>query len=167
MHGGRVEVHSDGPGAGSEFVVTIPVVLADAESNNCNTESAQPSNRRRILVVDDNRDAATSLAMMLKLMGNETKTAHDGLEALDIAAAFLPDLILLDIGMPRLNGSETAKRIRTQPWGKDVVLVALTGWGQEEDRRKSAESGFNLHMVKPIELATLESLLINLQANTA
>ena len=105
--------------------------------------------------------------MMLKLMGNEAKTAHDGLEALDVAAAYRPDLILLDIGMPRLNGYETAKRIREQPWGKGVVLVALTGWGQEEDRRKSDEAGFDSHMVKPIEPAALEKLLANLKADTA
>ena len=107
-----------------------------------------------------------SLAMMLKLMGNEAKTAHDGLEALDVAAAYRPDLILLDIGMPRLNGYDTAKHIRQQPWGKGVVLVALTGWGQDEDRRKSEEAGFDSHMVKPIEPAALEKLLANLKADT-
>ena len=108
-----------------------------------------------------------SLAMMLRLMGNEAKTAHDGLEALDVAGAFRPDVILLDIGMPRLNGHETAKRIRKQPWGKGVVLVALTGWGQDEDRRKSVEAGFDSHMVKPVEPAALERLLANLHADTA
>jgi CheY-like chemotaxis protein len=100
-------------------------------------------------------------------MGNEARTAHDGLEALDVAAAYKPDLILLDIGMPRLNGYETAKRIREQPWGLGVVLVALTGWGQEEDRRKSEEAGFDSHIVKPIDPAALEKLLANLQADTA
>jgi CheY-like chemotaxis protein len=96
---------------------------------------------------------------MLRLMGNESKTAHDGIEALDIAAAFRPDLILLDIGMPRLNGYETARRIRQQPWGKDVVLVALTGWGQDDDRQKSRDAGFDSHIVKPIQMETLEELL--------
>jgi CheY-like chemotaxis protein len=105
--------------------------------------------------------------MMLNLMGNEAKTAHDGLAALDVAAAFRPDLILLDIGMPRLNGHETARRIRAQPWGEGVVLVALTGWGQEEDRRKSQEAGFDSHMTKPIEPAALEKLLASLRADTA
>jgi CheY-like chemotaxis protein len=122
-------------------------------------EGAEVSGRRRVLVVDDNRDAAISLAVMLRLMGNESKTAHDGLEALEVAAAFRPDLILLDIGMPKLNGYDTARQIRQQPWGKHVTLVALTGWGQEEDRRKSREAGFDSHMVKPIQLPDLEKLL--------
>ena len=167
MHGGSVGVESDGPGMGSEFVVRLPVVLSVAQPNVGDEAPERSSNRRRILVVDDNVDAAMSLAMMLKLMGNEAKTAHDGLEALNVAGTFRPDLILLDIGMPRLNGHETAKRIREQPWGKGVLLVALTGWGQEEDRRKSDESGFDSHMVKPVEPAALETLLANLHAETA
>jgi PAS domain S-box-containing protein len=167
MHGGSVRVESDGPGTGSEFVVRLPVVLSVAQPNGVDEADARPLSRRRILVVDDNVDAAMSLAIMLKLMGNETKTAHDGLEALDVAGAFRPDVILLDIGMPRLNGHETAKRIREQPWGKSVMLVALTGWGQEEDRRKSDEAGFDSHMVKPVEPAAVERLLANLHADTA
>ena len=152
-------VQSDGPGMGSEFVVRLPVVLSLAQPQNDDEEPVRSSSGRRVLVVDDNVDAAISLAMMLKLMGNETKTAHDGLEALDVAAAYRPDLILLDIGMPKLNGYDTARHIRQQPWGKSVVLVALTGWGQEEDRRKSEDAGFDPHMTKPIEPAALEKLL--------
>ena len=167
MHGGGVEVKSDGHGMGSEFAVRLPVVLSVVQPQVDDTEPTGPSSRRRILVVDDNRDAAMSLAMMLQLMGNETKTAHDGLEALDVAAVYRPDLMLLDIGMPRLNGYDTAKQIRQQPWGKRIVLVALTGWGQDEDRRKSQDAGFDSHMVKPIEPAALEKLLANLKAETA
>ena len=167
MHGGCVGVESDGPGLGSEFFVRLPVVLSLAEPTGDDAEPARPSTRTRILVVDDNVDAAMSLAMMLRLMRNEAKTAHDGLEALEVAEAFRPDLILLDIGMPRLNGYETAKRIREQPWGQSVVLVALTGWGQEDDRRKTDEAGFNSHIVKPIEPAALEKLLANLRADSA
>jgi PAS domain S-box-containing protein len=167
MHGGSVGVESDGPGTGSEFTVRLPVVLSMARPEPVDDQRGRSSNRRKVLVVDDNVDAAMSLAMMLKLMGNETKTAHDGLEALDVAATYRPELILLDIGMPRLNGHETAKRIREQPWGKGVVLVALTGWGQEEDRIKSEQAGFNAHMVKPVELSALEKLLTNLRADTA
>lgn len=167
MHGGSVGVESDGPGTGSEFMVRLPVALSVAQPSGGDEVVTRPSSRRRILVVDDNVDAAMSLAMMLKLMGNETRTAHDGLEALDVAGAFRPDLILLDIGMPRLNGHETAKRIREQPWGQGVLLVALTGWGQEEDRRKSDEAGFDAHMVKPVEPAALEKLLADLCADTA
>ena len=103
---------------------------------------------------------------MLRLMGNESKTAHDGLEAIEVAAAFRPDLILLDIGMPKLNGYDTARQIRQQPWGQHVVLVALTGWGQDEDRRKSQDAGFDSHMVKPIQLQDLEKLLASSSAAT-
>ena len=115
--------------------------------------------------MDDNRDAAKSLAIMLKLMGNETQTAHDGLEPSKSAATFRPDLVLLDIGMPKFNGYDTAQRIRQEPWGKNVVLVALTGWGQEEDKRRSLEAGFNFHMVKPVDPAALEKLLSGLQVS--
>lgn len=167
MHGGSVSVESNGPGTGSEFKVLLPVVLSMALTNEIRTETNQTLCVRKILVVDDNVDAAVSLAMMLKLMGNEAKTAHDGLEAIQVAAVYKPDLILLDIGMPRLNGHETAKRIREQPWGKDVILVALTGWGQEEDRLKSEQAGFDAHMVKPIEPAALETLLLNVKVVTA
>lgn len=167
MHGGSVAVESGGHGAGSEFTVHLPVVMSVSEPTDDAEKPALPSSRRRILVVDDNKDAAMSLAMMLQLMGNETETAHDGLEALDVAAAYRPDLILLDIGMPRLNGYETAKQIRQQPWGKSIVLVALTGWGQAEDRRKSNEAGFDSHMVKPIEPGALEVLLANMASRTA
>jgi PAS domain S-box-containing protein len=159
MHQGSVEVKSDGHRTGSEFIVRLPVAMSVAKPDQTDERASGSSNRRRVLVVDDNRDAAMSLAMMLKLMGNETRTAHDGQEAIDVAAAFRPDLILLDIGMPRLNGYDTAKQIRQQSWGKTIVLVALTGWGQDEDRRKSDEAGFDSHMVKPIEPAALEKLL--------
>ena len=167
MHGGSVKAKSDGHGMGSEFIVRLPVMLSVAEEHALAEHASGPSTLRRILVVDDNRDAASSLAMMPELMGNEAKTAHDGLEALEVAPLFRPDLIFLDIGMPRLNGHETAKRIRELPWGKTVTLVALTGWGQDEDRRKSEEAGFNSHMVKPIELAGLEKLLTSLAAKSA
>ncbi len=167
MHDGSVEVKSDGHGMGSEFIVQLPIVLSVAQPNYVDEQDGEPSTRRRILVVDDNRDAAMSLAMMLKLMGNDAKTAHDGFEALEAAAAYRPDLILLDIGMPRLNGYETAKAIREKPWGKTIVLVALTGWGQEDDRRRSEAAGFDSHMVKPIEPAILEKLLVTSNVNTA
>lgn len=166
MHGGSVNVESDGPGMGSEFTIRLPMVSTAEQQKDSDEETMHLSGGRRVLVVDDNVDAAMSLAMMLKLMGNETKTAYDGLEALDTAAIYRPDLILLDIGMPRLNGHETAMRIREQPWGKKVVLVALTGWGQDEDRRKSREAGFDVHMVKPIEPAALKNLMSGFHKNT-
>ncbi len=168
QHGGSVEARSDGHGTGSEFIIRLPVAFSKSSGERTmNAENQTRSNAaHRILVVDDNRDAATSLAIMFKLMGNETRTAHDGLEALDAAATFRPNMVMLDIGMPRLNGFDTARRMREQPWGKDAVLVALTGWGQEEDKRRSLEAGFNFHLVKPVDLAAIEKLLAGLQVNT-
>ncbi|HKB34840.1 MAG TPA: response regulator [Gemmataceae bacterium] len=113
----------------------------------------------RILVVDDNKDAADSLGRLLRMMGHEVHTAYDGLEAVGAAAAFQPDVALLDIGLPKLNGLEAARRIREQQRGGDIVLIALTGWGQEDDRRRSREAGFDHHMTKPVEFDALEKLL--------
>ena len=109
--------------------------------------------------MDDNRDGAASLGVMLSLMGHDSRTAHDGLEALEVAESFRPDLMLLDIGLPKLNGYEVCRRIRQQPWGKDVFMVAVTGWGQEDDRRRSEEAGFDRHIVKPLDAAALRRLL--------
>jgi len=125
---------------------------------------SEPKNTpsRRILVVDDNKDSAESLTILLSLVGNETQTAFDGLEAMESAATFKPELILLDIGLPKLNGYEVARKIREQPWGKKMVLVALTGWGQEEDRCRSRKAGFDHHLTKPIDLGSLKKLLTSL-----
>jgi CheY-like chemotaxis protein len=118
--------------------------------------------KHRILIVDDNRDAATSLAMLLKLTGHETHVAHDGHDALEMAATLLPEVVLLDIGLPKLNGYDVCRRIREQPSGKNIVLVALTGWGHEDDRQKSKDAGFNAHLVKPVDHAALAKLLAEL-----
>jgi PAS domain S-box-containing protein len=159
MHGGTVMAHSAGAGQGSEFVVSLPKA-PDAEREEKAPKSAAADSRRcRILVVDDSRDAAASLGMLLTLMGHDLRTAHDGLEALKLAEAFRPELVLLDIGLPRLNGYDTCRRIREQPWGEGMFIVAVTGWGQEDDRRRSREAGFNQHIVKPIDFAALEKLL--------
>ena len=160
MHGGSVEARSDGFGKGSEFVVRLPLALSpvgDKPADPADLVHSTPG--QRILVVDDNLDAAESLAMMLTMMGNETQTAHDGLEALDVAAAFRPDVMLLDIGMPKLNGYEVCRRLRQQAWGERIVVIALTGWGQEEDKRRSQEAGFDAHLVKPVLPSDLEQLL--------
>lgn len=119
--------------------------------------------RFKILVVDDNHDSALSMAMMLSIMGHDTRTAHDGESAVDTAESFLPDVVLLDIGLPKLNGYEVAQRIREKAWGKSMYLIAVTGWGQEEDRQRSSEVGLNQHMVKPVEPAALEKLLAELR----
>ncbi len=161
MHGGSVQALSHGHGQGSEFVVRLPVVESQVGANfrrQSDARQTTPANRR-ILVVDDNRDAANSLAMMLRLMGNDTAIAHDGLQALDVAANFRPDVALLDIGMPRLNGYDTALQMRKEAWGRDILLVALTGWGQEDDKRRTQEAGFNHHLVKPLDFAVLDKLL--------
>jgi PAS domain S-box-containing protein len=172
LHGGTLGVHSSGPGQGSEFVVRLPLASNEWRvTSDENKEAAgdvlapHPSPlaaKRRILVVDDNEDSAESLTVLLKLSGNETQTAYDGLEAVEAAATFRPDVILLDIGLPELNGYEVARKIREQPWGKKMALVALTGWGQEEDRRRSQEAGFNHHLTKPVDPAALTKLLVSL-----
>jgi CheY-like chemotaxis protein len=117
------------------------------------------SQSRRILIVDDNVDSTLSMAMMLRLFGNSTATAHDGLEALEVAERFRPEVILLDLGMPRLNGYDVARRLRGEAWAEDVLLIALTGWGQEHERRKTMEAGFDHHLVKPVDVEVLKRLL--------
>jgi PAS domain S-box-containing protein len=160
MHHGTVEAHSDGLGRGSEFIVRLPMLVADAQPQAMAPVSKPTSTlRRRILIVDDNRDGATSLALLLTVNGHETDTAHDGLEAIEVAERFRPDTVLLDIGLPKLNGYEVCRRIREQPWAKDVLLVAVTGWGQEEDRYRSKEAGFNTHIVKPVDTDALVKIL--------
>ena len=120
----------------------------------------------RILVVDDNADSALSLAMMLSIMGHDTRTAHDGETAVTTAESFLPEVVLLDIGLPKLNGYEVAQRIRTSSWGSSMFLIAVTGWGQDEDRQRSAEVGLNVHMVKPVEPSALQKLLAGLRPDS-
>jgi PAS domain S-box-containing protein len=162
MHGGKVEARSEGPGRGSEFIIRLPILDETRERSSqgsAQRPAAETEPQCRILVVDDNRDSASSLGMMLKLMGNEVYTAHDGLAALEAAEQFRPDFILLDIGLPKLNGYEACRRIRAQPWSRGMVIVALTGWGQEEDRRRSHEAGFDHHLVKPVDVGILRVLM--------
>lgn len=167
MHDGTIEAHSNGSDQGSEFVVRLPLIPSPLETPpRIDGLRAAALSGSRILVVDDNKDSADSLAMLLRLKGNEIRTAHDGLEAVRVAETFHPELVLLDIGLPRLNGYDVARHIRQQRWSRDVILVALTGWGQDEDRRRSKEAGFNFHIVKPVELSALESLLADSQAKT-
>ena len=151
----HVEAHSDGPGKGSEFVIRLPFV-ADVPADGAASETAPPTDEpqgrvHRILAVDDNQDAVDILARTLQLKGHEVQTAYDGIEAVDVAARFKPDVVLLDIGLPRLNGYDVARRIRQLPGGKSTILIAITGWGQEEDRRQSQQSGFDMHLVKPVD----------------
>jgi CheY-like chemotaxis protein/two-component sensor histidine kinase len=160
MHGGTVEVRSDGVGLGSEFIVRLPRIDArSVPSRRYLSEIPAKHPARRILVVDDNRDSADSLCKLLRLDGHEVVAAYDGLEAVESAASFLPHIILLDIGLPKLNGFEVARRIRQRHAEACPVLVALTGWGQDSDRKASREAGFDAHLVKPVDEATLGRLL--------
>jgi signal transduction histidine kinase/ActR/RegA family two-component response regulator len=161
LHGGSVEARSEGLGKGSEFIVRLPVAKGDA--NDCSDPPGISSEsllrNRKVLVVDDNRDAADSLAMLLRLMGADVRVAYGGEDAYQSYLAFRPSVSFLDIGMPEVDGYEVARRIRRDPDSKHAVLIALTGWGQEDDRRRSSEAGFNHHLVKPVHLELLESAL--------
>lgn len=169
MHAGEVAIHSAGLNQGSEFVVRLP--LLGTRVNLAPAPAAQveelDSASHRILVADDNADAMESLALLLELAGHEVRKASDGLEAVKVATAWQPDLALLDIGMPGLDGYEVARHIRAQPWGKRMMVVALSGWGQSEDIRSSSEAGFNLHLVKPISFEALNSVLSQVRQVTA
>nr|MDQ2696719.1 ATP-binding protein [Pseudomonadota bacterium] len=161
MHGGTITARSDGPGKGSEFIVRLPAGAPPppAQRPPAETSEVALSFSFRILVVDDNQDAAASLSLLLQIMGNDVRVAHDGLEAVAMAEEFHPDLILLDIGLPGIDGYEAAQRIRRQDRGRDVVLVAVTGWGQQADRHRSRAAGFDHHLVKPVEPDSLTQLL--------
>jgi CheY-like chemotaxis protein/two-component sensor histidine kinase len=170
MHGGTIEPRSAGEGMGSEFVVRLPVLVRSVAAGSDGVSAAQVSgdglssgngaqSERRVLIVDDNRDSADSLSMLLELTGNRTYVAHDGLEAIEAAERYRPEVMLLDIGLPKLDGHEVCRRIREQPWGKDVIMIALTGWGQEDDRRRTREAGFDHHLVKPADMVALQAVL--------
>lgn len=159
MHGGSVEARSDGPGRGAEFVVRLPITVEATLPQSDEAADLAPETTFRILIVDDNVDGADSLAMMLRTMGHETRTAYDGLAGVALAEQYRPDVALFDIGLPKLNGYEACRRIRETPWGKELVLIAVTGWGQEDDRRRSREAGFDHHLVKPVNPSGLAKLI--------
>jgi len=161
LHGGSVIARSEGKDRGSQFTVRLP--LAAQPENTISLappeHAASPTRRLRILVADDNRDAAQTLAMLLRLDGHDVRAVHDGAEALTLGDAFHPQLLLLDIGMPVLDGYETARQVRERPWGRKAQLVALTGWGQDSDRRNALNAGFQYHLVKPAEPDTLRAVI--------
>ena len=167
-HHGTVIAHSDGPGTGTEFVVTLPVAAPRLRPQELPPAPSRDPRiidlSRRVLVVDDNVDAAESMAIVLRLEGYDVRTAHDGEAAMLTAADFRPELMLLDIGMPRMNGYEVARQLRNEPWGRDMMLIACTGWGQPEDRRKSKLAGFDDHIVKPVSPEAIIELLRTLSA---
>jgi len=162
LHGGTVEVHSAGLGHGSEFVVRMPVAAQQPTSPG--VAQASPllsSERRRVLIADDNRDAAESLSLLLEMSGHEVRVAHLGHAALSLARTFRPDVALLDIGMPDLSGHDVARALRLEPWASNLQLIALTGWGQDDDRRRAFEAGFDHHCTKPIDPDQLARLIAN------
>ena len=160
MHGGSVEARSEGPGRGSEFTIRLPLASPALQVPAARAIATAPvSVPRRVLIVDDSVDGAASLAMLLELAGHQTWQAHDGVEAVAAAGRIRPDVLLLDIGLPRMNGYEACRQIRQQPWGRALFIVALTGWGQEDDRLQSREAGFDAHMVKPVDHDQLLELL--------
>jgi PAS domain S-box-containing protein len=164
LHGGSVEARSEGPGQGSEFTVRLPLGDATSAVTDAETEAEQISADAglKILVVDDNQDAADTCAMLLETSGHHVQTAYTGRQALELARTFRPHAVLLDIGLPDVNGYELAEQIRATRWGRDTVLVAVTGWGQEEDRQRAVAAGFDHHLVKPISAETVEMLLQSL-----
>jgi PAS domain S-box-containing protein len=162
MHGGRVEARSRGQNLGTEFRVYLPMLPeapADSHAAPHDFDGAKLAVKQRILVVDDNADALESLSRLVTLMGNDVRHARDGLEALEVARTFKPDVVLMDLGMPNLDGYEAARRIRQEPWGEAVLLIATTGWGQEEDRRRTAVAGFDRHLVKPVSMSAVQAAL--------
>jgi len=163
LHGGVVEAHSEGLGKGSEFIVRLPALELPAHEAaplaTGDETVANVSAKRRILIADDNANVVIGMTFWLEAMGYEVLTARDGLEAVEVAARFRPELILLDIGMPGLNGYDVCRRIRTEPWGHNITIVAVTGWGRDQDRKLSQEAGFDHHLVKPVDLGVLKTLL--------
>jgi CheY-like chemotaxis protein/two-component sensor histidine kinase len=162
MHGGRVEAMSDGVGRGAEFRVWLPLASADAGDAAAPSSELQDrlsATRRRVLVVDDNKDSAESLAVLLRLAGHEVDTAHDGIAALSSATRSPPQVVLLDIGLPGMDGYEVAREIRSSPNLSHVRIVAMTGYGQEQDRRRTQEAGFDAHLVKPLSPDDIERAL--------
>jgi PAS domain S-box-containing protein len=159
LHGGSLEAHSEGPGKGSEFTLRLPLARRQAVAVAEHAPAARPVAAQRVLVVDDNADAAATLELLLKSLGHETRVVHDGLEALSVAPRFRPDIVLLDIGMPGLGGYEVARRLRALKKQRPFRIVAVTGWGQEADRHRSREAGFDVHLVKPVEPNELARVL--------
>jgi CheY-like chemotaxis protein/two-component sensor histidine kinase len=165
MHGGSLEARSDGPGKGSEFIARLPLTSVPVQAAP-SVHADERLMQMRVLVVDDNPDAGDSLAMILEVLGAEVRVARSGAEAIDMFGAYLPSVVLLDIGMPGMNGYDVARALRTRFAEHDATLVALTGWGQEDDRRRAREAGFDHHLVKPADLDLLQHLLRTIEDST-
>jgi CheY-like chemotaxis protein len=162
MHHGTVTVQSEGPDRGSEFMVRLPRAkpIIEEKIYAADPKSSRSESARRILIVDDNHDSADAAALILQLDGHNVKTVYNGMDALVVAEQFRPHAVLLDIGMPQLSGYEVAQRMRKEPWGSNLILIAQTGWGQEEDIRQCREAGFDHHFTKPIDFQKLKELFV-------
>lgn len=169
MHGGHIEGHSAGRGAGSEFIVSLPMLMSLASGAKTPPVRALPAAKmhHRILVVDDHVGSASIMRVLCTALGNDVRTAHNGLQAMEVAEAFRPNVIFMDIGMPNLNGYDACSHIRKQPWAKSIVMIALTGWGQEADKLRSRDAGFNYHLVKPVNPDAIRLMLAELSSHVA
>lgn len=161
MHGGVLEASSGGYGQGATFTMTLPLTdtIAPRNGNTTAAPGALPVEQRRVLVVDDNEDAAEMLAALVSAWGHVPRVAHDGLDAIDVARTFQPDIVLLDLGLPRVNGFDTARRMREEQWSRSTFIVAVTGWGRDTDRERTREAGFDEHLVKPVSMDALREIL--------
>jgi CheY-like chemotaxis protein len=169
LHGGTVSAHSDGPGSGSEFAISLPALAQSSAPREPQPAAPVARARRasRVVVVDDNRDSADTLAALLEAWGHDVRTLYDGPSAIAAVAEFQPKVVLLDIGLPKMNGYEVAAQLRKSANGRSLILVAFTGYGQDEDRRRVREAGFDYHLVKPLEPAELEKILDSVTVDAA
>src|SRR5262249_35834300 len=157
MHGGSIEARSDGAGRGSTFIVTVPLSRRPAEVSRAAGNIRHLNSR--VLIVDDNQDAANARAMLVEALGGTARTAYDPMSGLDALAEFRPDVVVLDIGMPGIDGYEMCQRIRFSPSDRHVVVIALTGWGHPQDKQRALDAGFDAHLTKPVDPATFQELL--------
>jgi CheY-like chemotaxis protein len=171
LHGGTVDASSGGPGQGSVFTIRLPrsiiIQSTGVEKMAMIQTMAGEGRRLKVLVADDNRDAADSLAMLLEMNGHEVMVVHGGLDALAVAAESRPDAVILDIGMPDVTGYEVARQMRAAEWGSGITLIAVTGWGQKDDKARATEAGFDHHLTKPVDLDRIEALLQGLRSARA
>jgi CheY-like chemotaxis protein len=157
LHGGRIEAFSEGLGCGSRFIVRVP--MTDAKQIPSEVRAAAVPIRSRVVVIDDNKDAADTMAMLIEVLGGSARTANDGPSGIEAVNEFRPGIVFLDIGMPSMDGYETCRRIRMQPFSRDIVIVALTGWGQPQDKARAMLAGFDVHLTKPVDPNAVEKLL--------
>jgi PAS domain S-box-containing protein len=164
LHGGSVEARSSGKDSGSEFIVRLPGREADVQTDRSSTAPSVAERRRRVLIADDNEDAAASLSLLLGSMGHEIKVVHDGMAAVEEAEVFQPEVVIVDIDMPKLDGYQVAQILKTRPWAQETLLIAVTGWAQEPERERGRRSGFDAHLIKPVAIAELEAVLKEAEA---